>query len=1187
MSLSGLLTLLKNDFPGWTNGNDLNPAPDQLRFAARRGVRPLYVASLWNRVQTPTLVITPRADDARQLHDQLMTYCGETAPVYLLPEPEVLPFERLAVDSRTVNQRLVALAALARWESSQENPPLVIASLASALRHTLSPAVFQDPLSETESANRVRLGQRISSTEKLLAGWVNLGYRHEPVVESPGSFSLRGGIIDIFPPQASTPYRLELWDDEVDTIRCFDPYTQRSVAASGEASQPEQIEIMPAREQLPELADRPSVEQRMAGMDFSHCTAWTRERFEEELAELFSNPNIETLSFYNGLLNRYNLLDYFHADGLLVLDRQSQIETEALDLEEKFFRMRESRETRGELPGNFPSPHLSWQHLSARLREHSRKAFLESWLVGDADVSYSAPRSYLGQLGQFTDEVKGGLSQGEIVVAVSQHALRLSEVLSEAGIPSSVSDTLQESPVPGHVYLVPGFLSEGWATGPNDNHPSLTLLTDAELFGTVKERRYRPVRTREQLGEDIVLSDLVPGSYVVHVDHGVARFAGTTHMEDDGEDKEFLVLEYAENDKLYVPTDHLDRVGAYVGAQDHPPTLTRLGTAEWARIKERVKGSTREMAEELLKLYAARKAAEGHEFGADTVWQRELEDSFPYMETPDQVRTIEEVKADMEQTKPMDRLICGDVGYGKTEVALRASFKTVSDGMQVGLLVPTTVLAQQHYATFSERLSPYPLQVEVLSRFRTPREQQEVIEGLEQGTVDIVIGTHRLLQKDVRFKNLGLVVVDEEQRFGVGHKETLKRLRSQVDVLTLSATPIPRTLHMALTGIRDMSVMNTPPEARLPVKTFVSEYSEDTIREAILREIERGGQVFFLHNRVRTIQQTAADLAQLVPEARFAIGHGQMPEAELEEVMEAFANGEADVLVCTTIIESGLDMPNVNTLILDRSDRFGLSQLYQLRGRVGRGEHRAYAYLLLPRGRRITEAAEQRVQAILEASELGSGFRIAMRDLEIRGAGNLLGAAQSGQIHAVGLELYGQLLEEAVTELMAEGEGTGNGVAPSAPVDLPRIEIPLAANIPENYISHTPTRLALYQRMAKARDREEIPAFQEEMRDRFGPLPQNVENLLTLVELRILAMTAGVESVLQSTGGITLELRQDVGSAKTPLQRVLGTSATVGNRQIRLSSRALGDQWLRRLTQTLERLVVFHDRLMSLAGNPA
>ena len=1179
MSLPGLLSLLANDFPLGTDDKNTRPGASGPSFAARRGVRPLFVASLWAETQTPTLVLSPRADDSRTLYDQLMTYLGEMAPVFLLPEPEVLPFERLAVDSRTVNQRLVALSALASWETGCENPPLVVASVAAVLRYTLSPGVFEDLDPGEWSSRRLGLGQRIRSTDQLLADWVKLGYRHEPVVESPGCFSLRGGIIDVFPPHAENPYRIELWDDEVDTIRRFDPYTQRSLPFTDDSPKPECAEIVPAREQLPELADRAAIEKRIRELDFSHCNSWMRDRFDEELVELFATPNIETLSFYNGILNRHNLFDYLPGDGLLVLDRKAQVETEARDLEEKFFRMRESRESRGDLPRNFPSPYLEWDQLSSRIWEHPRKAYLESWLADDADASFSAPRSYFGQLGQFTGEVAADLQRKRIVIAITQHTLRLAEVLGEADVPASIGESLETPPLPGQVHLLQGFLNEGWETEGNEHHPGITLLSDSELFGTVKERRYRPVRNREQLGEDIILSELVPGSYVVHVDHGVARFSGTTHMEDNGEEKEFLVLEYAENDKLYVPTDHLDRVGAYVGAQDQPPTLTRLGTAEWARIKERVKGSTREMAEELLRLYAARKAAEGHGFSMDTIWQRELEDSFPFQETPDQVRAIDEVKADMEQIKPMDRLICGDVGYGKTEVALRAAFKTVSDGMQVGLLVPTTVLAQQHYATFSERLSPFPLQVEVLSRFRTPREQQDVIEGLEQGTVDIVIGTHRLLQKDVRFKNLGLVVVDEEQRFGVGHKETLKRLRSQVDVLTLSATPIPRTLHMALTGIRDMSVMNTPPEARLPVKTFVSEYNEETIREAILREIERDGQVFFLHNRVRTIEQTAADLAELVPEARFMIGHGQMPELELEEAMEAFADGEADVLVCTTIIESGLDMPNVNTLILDRADRFGLSQLYQLRGRVGRGEHRAYAYLLLPRGRQITEAAEKRVQAILEASDLGSGFRIAMRDLEIRGAGNLLGAAQSGQIHAVGLELYGQLLEEAVSELMA-GEGSdGNSQPAEGPVELPRIELSIAANIPESYVPHTPTRLALYQRLARAKSRDELPAFRDEMRDRFGPLPDDVENLLTLVDLRVLAVTAGVESVLQSTGGITLGLRQDVGSAKVPLQRALGSAANVGNRQIRFSSRSLGDQWMRRLTQTLERLSIFQERL--------
>ena len=1187
MSLSGLIPLLSSDFPLWESPPGSNAKGEAPTFAARRGVRPLYVASLWRRAARPVLVVTPRADDSRRLHDQLLTYCGESAPVHLLPEPEVLPFERLAVDSRTVNQRLVALSALAGWEKGSDTPPLVVVSVAAALRFTLSPAAFESCEQGPEAIGQVKQGQRIRSTEALLSAWVKLGYRHEPVVESPGCFSLRGGIIDVFPPQSEYPFRLELWDDEIDTIRAFDPYTQRSILPGNDTSRVESISVIPAREQLPELGDRTEIEKRRAEMDFSRSTEWTRERFEEELEDLFAAPNMETLSFYNGLLNRHNLMDYLPSEGVLLLDRKSQIATEAHDLEEKFFRMRESREARGELPANFPSPYLSWLRLSDRLEEHPHKAFMESWLGEAADDRIREPLSYYGQLERFTEEAGKELTQGKVVVAVSQHARRLAEVLGEAGVSAGLSEGLVEVPQPGQVYVIQGALTAGWDADRTENHPPVVLLTDSELFGTVKERRYRPVRSREQLGEDIILSELVPGSYVVHIDHGVARFAGTTHMEDNGEEKEFLVLEYAENDKLYVPTDHLDRVGVYVGAQDQPPTLTRLGTAEWTRIKERVKGSTREMAEELLRLYAERQAASGHEFGGDTVWQRELEDSFPYQETPDQVRAIEEVKTDMEQSKPMDRLICGDVGYGKTEVALRAAFKTVSDGMQVGLLVPTTVLAQQHYATFSERLNPYPLQVEVLSRFRTPREQQDVIEGLQEGSVDIVIGTHRLLQRDVKFKNLGLVVVDEEQRFGVGHKETLKRLRSQVDVLTLSATPIPRTLHMALTGIRDMSVMNTPPEARLPVKTFVSEYNEETIREAILREIERGGQVFFLHNRVRTIQQTAADLAELVPEARFMIGHGQMAESELEEVMEAFADGEADVLVCTTIIESGLDMPNVNTLILDRADRFGLSQLYQLRGRVGRGEHRAYAYLLLPRGQRVTEAAEQRIQAILEASDLGSGFRIAMRDLEIRGAGNLLGAAQSGQIHAVGLELYGQLLEEAVTELKAGEESGADATTAAGPVELPRIELPIAANIPEAYVPHTPTRLALYQRLARARSRSDTPAFREEMRDRFGPLPEPVENLLMLVDLRALAMAAGVEAVLRSSGGITLELRQDVGSAKVPLQRALGSGAAVGNRQIRLTSRSLGDQWLRRLTQTLERLTIFQERIKTLVGEPA
>ena len=562
----------------------------------------------------------------------------------------------------------------------------------------------------------------------------------------------------------------------------------------------------------------------------------------------------------------------------------------------------------------------------------------------------------------------------------------------------------------------------------------------------------------------------------------------------------------------------------------------------------------------------------GHRFSPDAPWQRDLEDSFPYVETPDQLQAVDEVKSDMEISKPMDRLICGDVGYGKTEVALRAAFKAVNEGMQVAVLVPTTVLAQQHYATFAERLAPYPVKVDVLSRFRTNKEQSDVVEAAKTGSVDIVIGTHRILQKDVGFNNLGLVIVDEEHRFGVAHKERLKQMRAEVDVLTLTATPIPRTLHMALAGVRDMSVIHTPPEARLPVKTFVSEDSGDLVREAILREMERDGQVFFLHNRVRTIQQVTEELQKLVPEARFIIGHGQMPESELEDVMVAFSNREADVLVCTTIIESGLDMPNVNTIIIDRADRFGLAQLYQLRGRVGRGDHRAYAYLLLPDNHEITEAAGQRIHAILEANELGSGFRIAMRDLEIRGAGNLLGADQSGQIHAVGLNLYSELLSQAVQELDDETLGGTSSEAPPPP----RIDLPVPAVIPTEYIAHLPARLAFYQRLSNITDRDHIPAVRADMQDRFGPLPPVVENLLAVTDLRCLGVAAGVESIAGGGDGIvTVVFRQPVGDARLALQNKMGPGVRVGRRDMEIRTAGDGDHGVARIARALRRVVSF------------
>ena len=1213
MSLNGILKLLELH-PEFCKSLEEAVSGQTPDVTVRQGARATFIASLARRAEGPMLVVTPRPEDARRLHDQLLGWLGDDAPVHLLPEPEVLPFERLAVDGNTSNQRLAALAALA---SSRHNgrfqdapagrieelciPPVVVCSIGSALLYTAPPDLMAGRLPSSDEPSVWRVGNRVRLDE-MLSQWVKFGYRHEPVVDAPGSFSHRGGILDIFPSDCHLPLRIELFDDEIDTIRRFDPLTQRSIGYADE------VRSIPAREQLPDLVGAEAVASGAAAMDLSNCNDAVRERIEEELQSLtgLGGPefNPEALSFYSGLINHTPLLDYLGPGATVVLERGGRVEAEASELEERFLRMRSAREERGELPRNFPSPCMSWEQFSTLLGNH-RVVELQAWVGEEEDPIFLPATPYYGQLEQLAADIRRRPGEASATVVVTQHARRVAEILEQQGVDASIPDAMDDPPAPGQVCILPGSLRNGWAIelpakkstpagagrgrGRGTPQPIIThldLLTDAELFGTVKERRQRRPR-RAELGPDITLADLEPGVFVVHIDHGVARFAGTTQMGEGVDEREYLVLEYADTDKLYVPTDHLNRVSAYVGAQEHAPSLTRLGAADWARIKQRVKGAAREMAQELIRINAAREIAQGHEFSPDSSWQQELEDSFPFIETPDQAQAILDVKSDMERTRPMDRLICGDVGYGKTEVALRAAFKTVSDGMQVGILVPTTVLAQQHYATFTERLSPFPVRVEVLSRFRTPKEQQQVVEGLKKGEVDIVIGTHRLLQKDVRFKNLGLAVVDEEQRFGVSHKERLKQLRRQVDVLTLSATPIPRTLNMTLSGLRDLSSIQSAPEARLPVKTFVSEYSEDVVKEAILREIERGGQVFYLHNRVRTIHQTADDIRKMVPHARVAVGHGQMAESDLEDVMVEFANGEADVLVCTTIIESGLDMPNVNTLIVERADRFGLAQLYQLRGRVGRGQHRAYAYLLAPRGRRITEAAEMRLQAILEASDLGAGFRIAMRDLEIRGAGNILGADQSGHIQEVGLDLYTQLLQEAIRELEREGGDSNFTKQVAAGEEPPRIDLPLNAGIPEDYIGHLPTRLSVYQRLARLTERRELPEIREELRDRFGPVPEEVESLLTVSEIRAIAGAAGAESVIRNSESIVITLRDPVGGAKAPLQRALGPSAQVGNAQIQMPLRSLGDQWLSRLTRTLERLQVFIDNMRQLAAEAA
>ena len=715
----------------------------------------------------------------------------------------------------------------------------------------------------------------------------------------------------------------------------------------------------------------------------------------------------------------------------------------------------------------------------------------------------------------------------------SDQAPRLADLLGEVGDPVAVVSRVGEAPPPGAIALVDRSLNGGFIGGPD----GLAFVTDRELFGTVRVRRPRALR---RIVPRDILERLTPGDLVVHIDHGVARYEGMLRRGGAGEDRDYLELSFAGGDRIFVPVEQIGRVSRYAGGER--PALSRLGGTEWLRAKQRVRKAVDDLAEELLALYASRADARGHSFAPDTPWQSEMEASFPYEETIDQLRAAAEVKADMELVRPMDRLVVGDVGYGKTEVALRAAFKATQDGKQVAVLVPTTVLAAQHEATFSQRFAAFPLEVRLLSRFVSPATQAATIAGLADGTVDIVIGTHRLLSKDVRFRDLGLVVVDEEQRFGVAAKERLKQLRREVDVLTLSATPIPRTLNLALAGIRDLSVIETPPEDRLPIQTRVAEASAGLVRDAILRELDRGGQVFYVHNRVETIEAQAEQLRRMLPGVRFVVGHGQMPEGSLEKVMIAFADGAADVLVCTTIIESGLDIPNANTIVIDRADTLGLAQLYQLRGRVGRSSRRAYAYLLYRRRERLSDEARKRLQAIFNASELGAGFQIALSDLEIRGAGNILGGEQSGHMAAVGFDLYSRLLAEAVESRKASMEGRAPIVeAPQAVVDLP-----VEAHLPDEYVPDEAQKLELYRRLARARSTGDLAAFRQEVLDRYGPMPDPVIRLIEVAELRLTAEAAGVASISREEGWLVV--RFGAGLTRATAMRLLAGPSLPGLR---------------------------------------
>jgi len=1117
--------------------------------------KPATLAALVVDEDRPVLVITGRPARAEVLAEELAAWLGPSADnterVLLFPERDALPYERLAPDRETVRDRLNAVIALA-----EKRPCVIVASALALAQRTLSP----DDL--VRSVLDLKPGQRLEM-ETLLRELARLGYTMEPLVQEAGEASRRGGIVDVFPPTEQAPLRIEFFGDEIESIRTFSASTQRTSKSVEEAR------IVPAQELLPSDADDWLAPLSKLGRKKMPDEA--RERIEEELTLLQDGASFKERDFYVQFLAPASLLDHLPGGALLVVDEAADVQTAIEEAEAQGEATRKELEAAGEIPYGLPPALETWPEIRRQIEVTGRVLTLARWAMpadgetsaeeGDAiRLSFVGSGAYAGQLRKLATEVAQGARSGRRFVIVSQQAERLAELLEEQDAHATVSADLAAPPP--NLSLVQGSLHDGWKLG---EAGELTLLTDSEVFGFVKQRRAPP---KKAVNREAFLADLTQGAYVVHIDHGIGRFAGLIHRTTDGNEREYLELHYAEGDRLFVPTDQLDRVSRYIGPSDKQPTPTRLGAGDWQRAKQRARRAVAALAKDLLQLYASREVMPGYAYPPDSAWQAELDASFPYVETSDQLAAISAVKHDMESPRPMDRLVCGDVGYGKTEVALRAAFKAVMDGRQVAVLVPTTVLAQQHFNTFRERLAAFPVRIEVLSRLRSHAEQRRIVESLQQGTTDIVIGTHRLLQKDIRFQELGLVVIDEEQRFGVANKEFLKEMRREVDVLTLSATPIPRTLYMALGGIRDMSTMETPPEARLPIKTYVSQTDDRLIREAIARELERGGQVYFVHNRVHSIDMIAGKLRDLVPEARFGIGHGQMDEGKLARAMDDFTHGRTDVLVCTTIIESGLDIPNVNTIIINQADRLGLAQLYQLRGRVGRGAHRAYAYLLYEKNKRLTETAKARLQTIFEATELGAGFQIAQRDLEIRGAGNLLGAEQSGYMAAIGFDLYIKLLSGAVERMRALMRGETppperEGVEVS-------IDLPLSAHLPASYVPDLNLRLAVYQRLSAAEDPDTVETIGQEMIDRFGEPPPLARSLLYVVTLRSLAKLGGVQSIIAE--GPTAVVKMEAGETlpAVALEETAPRGVQVGHTMMRVD---LGEAWQERLRHALELLV--------------
>jgi transcription-repair coupling factor (superfamily II helicase) len=1100
-------------------------------------------AALQNARGGHVLLVVPNSEAAENAASDLQAVfsLSETTPpeVALFPIPDRAGFEEGTGDRGAVQDRLAVLDIL------HGTSPTVVVTPMNALAHpTLPPNELRhgyDVITKGQTLERDEFIEHLSGT----------GYERMPQVEAPGHFAARGGLIDFFPPAAREAIRIELFGDEVDSIRCFDIDSQRSTTKLDNVrlTPPREIYLAPEKGrkiavQLQDLLDEQAADLRRSGrLDEANGLV---EAVGRDIQRLRQGVYFDGLDRYRALLypQQPTLFDHLPPNSLVIWADPNRCQTQNTRLLEEDETTREAAIAAGDALRLPAGPLVDFETLKKRSADFANAEFhvghSESSIVNpQSSMDIHLPPVFGGKLDQLLEWVKAWQRRGGVVVLSSAHARRVREILADGDVRHvHLLDAVNEVQS-GLVLIMGQRLSSGFTFGDLNNQQSATgsqylaILTDSEMFGwrtepvrlaaKRKSKKKREVTAKKGNAAALTdLADLREGDYVVHINHGIARYGGVARREVAGSINDYLMLEYEGTDRLYVPVSQLDRVQKYLGSGDSAaPPLNSLKGNAWERTKKRVREETAQIAKQLAELYASREQAEKIPYPPDSPWQREMESAFPYEETPSQLQAIKDAKSDLENPKPMDRLVCGDVGYGKTEVAVRAAFKVAQEGRQVAVLVPTTVLAQQHYQTFAERLAPYPTRVEVMSRFRTPGELRKISDDVRLGAVDILIGTHRILSGDVQFRDLGLVVVDEEQRFGVLQKEKLKEMRSEVDILTLSATPIPRTLHFALGGLRELSLITDPPPGRLAVKTFIAPYKDDVVRQAIEREIEREGQVYYVHNRIQSIHHVAEHLRQIVPHARIGVGHGQMGDEQLEQVMLDFMHRRTDVLLSTTIIENGLDLPNVNTIIVDRSELLGLSQMYQLRGRVGRSPRQGYAYFFSGSRGKLSVATEERFAALQENTDLGAGFKIAMRDMEIRGAGELLGAKQSGGIAQVGFELYAEILSEAVKNLEAHEKQRVRFRRES----LPEADLPVAAFLPDDYVPQEGDRLHLYRKLSSVLTLEDVETLREELRDRFGALPQPAFNLIRVLKIRVQLLLARLRGISKSENEILIRLK--------------------------------------------------------------